>query len=43
MLLQPEQVPSCALKRVFSLKVQHTVEVIDADHIESVGTNKFRP
>jgi hypothetical protein len=23
------------------MKVQHTVEVIDADHIESVGTNRF--
>jgi hypothetical protein len=23
------------------IKVQHTVEVIDADHIESVGTNSF--
>jgi hypothetical protein len=23
------------------MKVQHTVEVIDADHIESAGTNKF--
>ncbi|HJR60334.1 MAG TPA: hypothetical protein VJ813_13065 [Vicinamibacterales bacterium] len=23
------------------MKVQHTVEVIDADHIESVGTNSF--
>lgn len=23
------------------MKVEHTVEVIDADHIESVGTNRF--